>query len=101
MPGNIDYHQFFTHLKNVFIMGGEINYSATDACYVIHVESADAQQITSLDSKRYTHTTHHMVDAINAFVVGGCNDDRYIKVCLKFDISNQKFFEIGELIKAR
>ena len=88
MPGNVNQYQFFTHLKNVFIMGGYVNNATTDACYVIHVESADAQQITSLDSKRACHTTHHMLDAINAFVVGGINenDDRCIKVCLKFDI---------------
>ena len=48
MPGNMSGHQFFTHLKNVFVMGGNIN-GGTDECYVINVESADAQQITSLD----------------------------------------------------
>ena len=50
MPRNIDDHQFFTHLKNVFVMGGYVDYPvATDKCYVIHIESADAQQITSLN----------------------------------------------------
>ena len=41
-----------------------------------------------------------MADAINAYVIGGYHGGR-IKVCLKFDISNQKFFVIGELITAR
>ena len=66
------------------------------------MKSSEVEQITSLDQPTYNHTLHHIDKMTKAYVCGGkTTDGVLIKVCLVFDILNQKFKVFGQLNTAR
>jgi len=98
MPDTLHtFTQYFTHEHNIFRLGGPTG-EPTAKCWVSHLLSEDYEMIESLDQSRNYHTVHHEAQAVKAYVIGGKSRFNYIKLCLVFDVLNQKFDEIGSLV---
>ena len=59
-------------------MGGKVKGTAIDRCMVFCLRSKIVETITCLDQPRQYHTVHHTSKAVQAYVIGGKNDDGFI-----------------------